>query len=428
MNEKLVKNVLHFMRYGAIAPVWSWLSIAIIKLGGPKLAAYMSYLTIDWGGMKHSKTILCLHRESFVKDVVELRKRTNLNYPMVTGGYTRFQMVWFPESMQIQTFYKLHKHKNDKAIKLGLEYARQLLHLVNKKYTVDAMLSANFDYWQDLGFKIACKELGIPFLVLSREHVVIPKASDEVIEWYKQSSYQFEGTAIAVAGHSTKNAILAVDTLCVPEQVKVTGLPRYDAWLDIDTSIAIEDRPYITLLTFTEGYYADQTFEEVLELFCNAAKIYTDSTVKFFIKSKDAADTQRVHEILKQNDLPGLECSHEKDLFDVLPKSRIVINYNSLALVEAVMAKARVVIPVWGECKDGGKEVLYAADNPKVAKVVEFAYSPSELKDLIASCILNQSSLASTEDIRDFIDEFIHIPEHGTYSGEFENFVTPYLS
>lgn len=428
MNKTVLKKIIHLIRYSAISPVWSWLASAVVKVGGPKVAAHLSYLSIDWGEMKYEKTILCLQRESFVKDVTELRKRSKLNYPMVAGGFTRFQMVWFPSEMQIQTFYKIHQNKNDKAIKLGSEYANHLIHLVNKKHPVHAILTANFDYWQDAAFKLACKELEIPFLVLSREHPVIPKVCDEVIDWYKQSSYQFEGTAIAVAGYSTKDVIMKVDTICKQEQVTITGLPRYDAWLDVDTSRPIGDRPYITLLTFTEGYYADETFTDVLKLFCKAAVLNANSAVRFLIKTKDAEDTQHIQQMMKEKGLSNVQCSHEKALFDVLPRSRMVINYNSLSLVEAVMAKARVVIPIWGQCKDKGEEAMYASSHPKVSKIVEFVYSPDDFLEIIASSIAGNSREICDEDVRDFLDEYIHIPTNGSYCDEFERFVTPYLN
>ena len=427
MSESFLNKILFLIRYGKFSSVWSWLSIVIVKVGGPKLAAYLSYLSIDWGKMKHEKTILCLYRESFVKDVAELRKRTSLNFPVIKGGFTRFQMAWTPKHMQVQTFYQKYQSENNSGIELRTKYAQHLIRLVCKKQQVHAILSANFDYWQDSGFKNACKDLDIPFLVLSREHPIIPKACDLTIKRYRKENYHFEGTAIAVAGASTKRVILEAKTICSPEQVTITGLPRYDAWFDVDTSLAVDERPLITLLTFTKGYYADQTFKDVLKLFCKAASSYSGPAVHFLIKTKDEADTQYVKQLMHENGFDSLECSHERDLFEVLPKSRMVVSYNSLSLVEAVMAKAWIVIPTWGQCKDKGEEVMYPINNPKVNKVVSFAYSPEELQDIITSSVTKDSCLISDDEVQDFIGEYIHIPTKDRYSHEFENFVSSYL-
>lgn len=428
MNPRYFKKLIHLLRYGFISLIWSYIAPIIIKVSGPRTAAYLSYKSIDWGEMNHEKTILCLQRESFVKDIIELRKRSSYNYPMIAGGFTRFQMVWFPVEMQIQTFYKLHQKKNNKALTLAAEYATHLILLVSKKHSVQAVLSANFDYWQDAGFKVTCNELNIPFLVLSREHPVIPKVCDEVVNWYKESAYHFEGTAIAVAGHSTKDVIMKVDTICKPEQITITGLPRYDAWLDVDTSMAIEKRPFITLLTFTDGYYADDTFIEVLDLFCKSALEHEHRDVGFFIKTKDADDTHRIQQILGKERFRNIHCEHETALFEILPKSRMIINYNSLSLVEAVMAKARVVIPIWGQCSDHGEEAMYQSANSTTSKVVEFSYGKDALLDMITLSVNGYTREIPNIDVRNFIDEYIHVPNKGTYSDEFDRFVSLYLN
>lgn len=192
MNESFISKKLYLIRYGIFSSVWSWFSIFIIKVGGPKLAAYLTYLSIDWGEMKYDKTILCFYRESFVKDVVELRKRTSLNFPLVKGGFTRFQMAWLPKHMQVQTFYQSYLSKNDSSTELCSKYAYHLIYLVSKKKRIDAVLSANFDYWQDSAFKNVCKDLGISFFVLSREHPIVPKVCDLVIKRYKKADYHLK--------------------------------------------------------------------------------------------------------------------------------------------------------------------------------------------------------------------------------------------
>lgn len=427
MNISFVKKFLHLIRYGAISSVWSILSIIIIKIGGPRFAAYLSYWSIDWGEIKDGQIVLCLYRESFIKDIAELRKRTSLNYPIVMGGFTRFQMTWFAPTLPEQTFYQRNLHQNDRALEKGTQYVRYLIQLVNRKYSVDAILSANFDYWQDAVFKKVCKEIDIPFLVLSREHPIIPKVCESVIARYRKSGYHFEGAAIAVAGRSTKDVITKAETICAPEQVVITGLPRYDAWLDVDTSLSLEDRKFITLLTFSRGYYADETFKEVLRLFCDVAQSYAGLPVIFIIKTKDASDTQYVRHFMTQNKLSSVRCDHELDLFDVLPKSRMVINYNSLSLVEAVMARACTVIPIWGQCSDSGEEAMYSANNPKVTKVVNFSYGKEDLLNTIDLSVKGQSTIAQDEDAREFLNEYIFISERASNCRGFEGFLSAHL-
>lgn len=419
--------LLHSLRHGGARRFWAPLAALLIRLGGPRLAAWLTFQSMDWGDLRHGRAILCLSRESFVKDITELRQRSGWDYPMVMAGFTRFQMAWFPASMQMQTFYQKEMATHPEAIAKSAAYARALIAMVQRRCSVRAVMSANFDYWQDSGFKQACRELGLPFLVLSREHPIIPRICEEVVQWYHKAEYQFDGTAIAVAGPSTQRVLLAAGVLNRPEQVEIIGLPRYDAWLDVDTTRPLADRPLITLLTFTEGYMADASFREVLRLFCEAACRHAGQGVDFVVKSKDAHDTELVRSLMGTEGQAVARCTHELPLFEVLPRSRLVINYNSLSLVEAVMAHAQTVIPAWGECRATGPEAMYPADEPVVSRVVRFADTPAALADTIAQAVAGQIPPVPGAGQREFVNRYLFVPESGSCSQAFDAFLARHV-
>lgn len=411
-----------------MSSVWPACASLIVKLFGPRFSAYLSYLAMDWGKTAGEISVLCLGRESFVKDIKELRARTSMNFPMVVGGFTRFQMGWTPLDMQVQTFYQAYQGVGkEQALAKSTQYARSLILRASRRKPIHAVLSANFDYWQDAGFKRACKELGIPFLVLSREHPVIPKVCDVVVDWYRRAQYRFEGSAIAVAGPSTREVLLRAGGICGPDQIVITGLPRFDAWLNVDSSRASDQRKLITLLTFTEGYYADETFKEVLRVFCEAAQQHRTESVQFLVKTKDMDDTLAVRRMIVALKCTEVACTHERELFDVLPDSRLVINYNSLSLVEAAMANAPIVIPAWGECQDRGPQAMYSAEEPAVAKLAQFAHSPEQLRETIASSLSAGSSGMDSHARAAFVNHFVYLPAHGSCSEAFEKFVLHHI-
>jgi len=420
-----VIKFLNSIRYGFLAKIWPSLSIFLVKLGGPKFAAYLTYLSINWGELKSTTTVLCLYRESFIKDIHELRIRGRFNYPIIMGGFTRFQMLWTLPEEQVQTFYQSVSSKSAKNNELRNQYVSYLMKLINKKIKINAILSANFDYWQDTPFKLYSKSNDIPFFVLSREHPIVPKVCSYVIDRYKNSGFKFDGTAIAVAGKSTQDVIEKSSVVDSSEIVKITGLPRYDAWKDLDVMIEAKDRQFITLLSFTEGYYADNTFIDVLKLFVNLANLHSLSKTQFLVKTKDARDTENIKSIVKFNNLNvnNLIITHEYDLFVVLPLSKLVINYNSLSLVEAAMARAPIAIPAWGECKSKGDIVMYPEDNADISKVVKFAKKPEDLSDYIEKAINGELQLLVQEDVDCMVQSYIYISnnENGN-SYELEKF------
>ncbi|WP_152980046.1 hypothetical protein [Mesorhizobium sp. 1M-11] len=419
----LLKN----LRHGVLSRLWAPIAATIIRSGGPKVAARLTNLSID-RDTKSGPLILCLSRESFIKDIRELRRRTEFSYALITAGFTRFQMSWTPAPMQIQTFYQKYDGPGKtEALTKSTQYALQLIRLAGKKSQVRAVLSANFDYWQDAGFKQACKILNIPFIVLSREHPIIPKTCDIVESWYRNSGYHFDGAAIAVAGPSTELVLRKVGTVCRRDQVVITGLPRFDAWRDVDTSKPMQQRPLITLLTFTEGYFADTTFVDVLHAFSAAAKSHRDSPIQFLVKTKDLDDTMKVRALLGSDSAGNLVCDHEIDLFSALPNSRLVIGYNSLSLVEAAMARSNIVLPAWGECKDRGEDVMYPASNSAVFHLARFAYDKSQLQNAINTSINNPPEIDPSDNYKEFVNEYIYIPRNSDCSEQFESLVKKFI-
>lgn len=417
MKITAIKSMLHALRYGVFARLWPQLSYVMVWLMGPRFAAYLSARTIDWGDVNQGPVVLCFFRESFVKDIHEMRQRTDMRFAVVMGGFTRFQEVWFPKEMQQQTFYQSYRGAGrDRALACSKLYADYLMTYVERKSPVQAVLSANFDYWQEVGLKQVCKERRIPFVVLSREHPVIPEVCDVVTEWYTRSAYAFEGDMIAVAGDSTKNVLACVGTVCRDDQVVVTGLPRFDAWRDVDCSLPWIERKFITLLTFTEGYYADQVFLETLRVFLQAAQTHQGAGLKFLIKTKDAHDQHLLQGMIPDAQKTFVNCTHEEDLFKILPLSRCVLGYNSLSLVEAVMAGCQLIIPAWGECLDRGPRVMYSAEDPVVSELVDFAYSPDALMDMLLRATCSFDERGSSALAKDFVENFIHIPKNKTSS------------
>jgi hypothetical protein len=286
---------------------------------------------------------------------------------------------------------------------------------------VDGFLTGNFDYWQDVGFKKVAREKSIPFIVLSREHPVIPSACDIVKARYARADYRFDGDAIAVAGQSTFDVITHSGRICDDHQVRITGLPRYDAWRPVRKDKPLSQRSYITLLTFTSGYYADETFKDVLISFLKIADSYSSDDVSFVVKTKDRLDTEKVRALANSYSAQhNVAISDTIDLFDLLPDSRLIIGYNSLSLVEGLMSGSRIAIPNWGQCLSSGPKVMYPVDDPLVDELIDFPKDEQALYLLVAQAINDSQLNNDLEKNEKLIDQFIHIPKKTTSAAELE--------
>ncbi len=395
----------------------------IINILGPRFCAYLTYWTVDVGEMqKGKKNILCLYRESFIKDINALRRYGDFNYIVVTAGFTRFQKAWLPKELVEQTFYQQNVGKYPEPVRKSQRYADTFYRLMARKYTVDGFLTGNFDYWQDHYFKIVAENNNIPFLVLSREHPVIPEVCNIVKARYERARYQFHGDAIAVAGQSTFDVIKQSETICSEDKIRITGLPRYDDWRHVVKDKPLSERRYITLLTFTSGYFADDTFKEVLKDFCEISDSYRKNNIQFLVKTKDHVDTQKVRQLLEsERKAPNVIITDTANLFELLPDSRLIIGYNSLSLIEGLMSGAQIAIPNWGQCLSNGPRAMYPRDNLLVNELMRFPRDRYELEKLIESVVNDEAFAVDNTKSDKLIQQYIYIPKLNTSTHELEN-------
>jgi hypothetical protein len=424
------KYFVKLARTKGIRSIWSMFASASVYLFGPRLAAYWTYISIDWGPFDpEHPTILCISRFHFEKDVHEMRKRTQLNFVSILGGFVRFQYGWFPEGMKTQTYYQMFDGPGkEEAIRKSNAYAKRLLELVQKKRKVSGILSANFDYAWDIGFKNVAKDAGLPFLVLSREHLTIPYSINRVMKWYRDSQYVFNGAGIAVAGKQMKDSLNEIGHIIGSENIHVTGLPRTDAWLEVPTDLPVSERPYITLMPYARGYFCDEDFPETARRFAELSQKYKSSNVKFLVKGKDYEDICLVKEILKDLDVSNIEFTSEKPLFEVFPKSRLVIGLTSLSLVEAVISRAQVVCPTWGISDKDPTILNYNPKDPEIAKCILFPRSLKELDSIVETAVRAEHDLLDLEAVKAFKNKFFFFPENGSSSAEVEKFILRYIS
>lgn len=419
-----MSNFLSQLRTGWISVIWSKFAPIVIAVFGPRSAAYLTYLSMDWGLLNKQKSVVCLYRESFIKDIHQLRKRTEYNYPIVMAGFTRFQQSWTPKEMQEQTYYQSMESNYKAALLKSDIYAETLLRLISRKVEIGAVLSANIDYWQDGGFKRVCRKQKIPFIVLSREHPVIPSVCDWVTERYKEAEFFYTGQGVAVAGESSKKVILGANAVSDESIISITGLPRFDAWREVSVDKPLNERKTITLLTFTHGYGADKTFEEVLISFCLAAE--RDKQFRFLVKTKDEMDTVKVTRLVKKLGVSRVEITHEESLYEVLPQSYLVIGYNSLSLLEAAIARTNICIPAWGECLEDGENVMYRSSSINVSNCVSYLRKREDLEQLLTQGLESDGFNWDEDAISAFIGEFVAIPKEGC-SERFGAFMAKYI-
>jgi hypothetical protein len=377
--------------------------------------------TIDWGELKAGRpSVLCLYRPLFAKDLEQLRRRTDLNWLYVKNEFLgHVQSAWIPQEMQVEAQYqKYHLPEYEKHWLRLEEFGAGFLTALQRRWPIDAVMTSHIDYWHGEGVRLGARRLGIPFLALCREHMCLPIEQESVRRFF--TGFKWEGDAVAVFGQSTKS-IFVNSGACSNDQVVVTGPPRLDIWREV--APRAEPRNLIVLLSYRDpDYRAPGSFVEVLRIFRDAYSRHSEDAI-FWVKSKDTKDTEEIRSLL-QNTGRNFIIDHETPLYELFPRARLVVGFNSLSLVEAMFTHARITIPCWSDADRPREELMFNPDDQELKNVVGFARSAEELKrDLERAACGQQAEPAAAADRLNVVRRIFHVPDEGTCSREVEQFV-----
>ncbi|NEO82900.1 MAG: hypothetical protein F6J87_01370 [Spirulina sp. SIO3F2] len=401
-------------------------------LFGEKISAALAASTLELiKSYPDAPTVLCLSRPLFSKDIIELTQRTHINYICINLHLLgHIQSAWLPKQLCQQTLYQ--KHQTPEYQKYWCRAERFAAFLLKKISSflvsnglsgrIDAILTGHIDYWQGECVRLAAQHQKIPFLVLCREHATLPIQQTRLRDYYRE--FKFQGDGVAVFGESTKN-IFCASGACEQQNVWITGAPRWDCWKQPLSSPC--KKSLITLLSYhNPAYGAPHSFAEVLEIFSSLARSMADQdSVQFLVKAKGVEDQREIQRMLNVTSR-NLRVAHQMSLKDIFTHSRLVIGFNSIALIEALFTEARVVLPYWSDaCKTDDELTFAPSRDPGVA----FAQSPEQLVAYI-NTFSNTDEVMSEQEHQArqlTLNRLIHFPSGCSSSEKVEQFLNHYI-
>jgi hypothetical protein len=383
---------------------------------------------IDWQDWQTGrKTVLCLRRSTFVKDVDQMRLRGTFNWAKVSAAKVRkCQESWVPPEYRIQTYFydfletSLHRDKD-----LLARFAIAFLGAAMRIHPIDAVLAGNTDYWQDEVIKIACRHFGIPFLALPRENYSAEVDEVTVGKRFVDSKFRYNGAGVAVYSEATRRTMARSGSF--PDNaVWITGAPRIDHWIGVEL-LPFEQRRTIVLLNYCHGYLADENFIEVANLFIAAAKASTGDA-RFVLKSKKKNEEEVARREIPGFDEAPIEFLCEEPIHVIYPQCRAVIGMNSLAVVEGFLAEVAVIVPNWSDARRVPAECLLLRDDPDDVAVTYFADTPEEFADQLTHAVAHQlPPKGDPKQRRLRFCRHIDLPDEGTCSDRVHAFITHYI-
>lgn len=398
------------------------------KLLGPKLAGWAVSLKLDVGNFKSGRpTVFCLSRPHFSIDVEQLRALDHVNWVSISLiQLGEIQRAWATSEMQQQTFFQKTCDVPAYAVrwKKMVSFAHAVLQQVAEDGSLRGILCANIDYWQSEAFRVAARERGIPFLVLSRENLLTKYDDKLVLERY--SGFRFTGDACAVFGSWMRDTLLRAG--CIREdQIVVTGAPRLDVWKKVARRETARD--CVVLLSFADpNYYAPQAFRACLERFVSAAARNQRPELKFVVKAKNKEDRLSVLQMCGDRALPkSLTVTENMQLEELLPRARLVIGFNTMALFDALFTYAHIGIPDWIDARRGKEYLMFQPDDLLCRHVLRFFVNADELDRLLDAAAENQLPHEDITARQMLIERYVHLAKDASATELVERFVLNHL-
>jgi hypothetical protein len=384
---------------------------------------------IDWSTWQPGRpTILCLRRATFIKDVEQARSRADLNF--VTVAATRIktaQEKWIPPEWRIQSYFTDLLNRDLLAFRPYLQrFAEAFLNEAAKVHPIDAVMAGNTDYWQDEAVRLACRALGIPFLVLCRENYTIAQDRANVLNHYTKANFRYTGAGVAVYSEISKATMERIGAYPA-NSVWVTGAPRFDHWHDVKPAPDAE-RNCITLISYAfKIYEAQENFRDVSETFADFAG--RSPGLRFILKLKkenEADDAFALHPPLRES---KVELVADWPLVDLYPKSRAIIGCNSLAVAEALLSDAAVIVPAWRDALKNPDTCLYHYSVPEHARCMYFPRSQEEFVALMERAVAGQlPPLGTPEERVACLNEHIAFSYDASASQRVEAFIRHFIA
>ncbi len=391
---------------------------AVARLVGPSVAADLaaSYIS-DEGGGAGPPVVLCIERLLFDKDIAELRRRGSVRYLTVSSAIVgRLQAAWVPKEMRQQTYHLTYGGgRYDRARRLTDRFALDFVRLAVRRHDVGAIMSANIDYWQDESLRRACGRLGVPFLVLLKENHTIPGSLATTVARHRRAGLRFSGP-VAVFGERTRE-VLEASGACPPDRVWLTGAPRLAPWHDMELP-APARRDAVVLLSYASPRYrSPETFRAAAAELVEASPALVARGLEPIIKCKNAEDAANVERLLAAIAPAGhaVTVKVTEPLPPLLARARLVLGFNSLALLESLLTRAVIAVPAWGDAVWPRDRLMIDTTDLEARRLFRILEESNGWRELLRRAEGDADTAAIDDELgrarRRFLRRFFHVPE-----------------
>ena len=310
--------------------------------------------------------VIVLSKSGGIDDLIESQKKYNNNFLYLACPRIFFIAI-FNNIFDKQEYNDAEKFFS-KQIKIKRKeykiFLIEFLKILKKKYNLNAFIGFNHEFKQEIELAAACEKLKIPFLLLYKESVLTKVEKNYVRHSLKKLQQKFYGYKIAVYSDYAKKDFTETNFVN-KNKIEVVGCPRLSQSFSYRKKLpkkqilyyAIENKrglPDPLVINYGNKFFKDLKCHKyfnpknnwnllhikTLNILRKFAVKNPDTSIIIKIKTGELCGTKEYLNLPNNIELKYFGPGHQ-----LLEKSKVVIGWNTTAILEGIAANRFILIP-----------------------------------------------------------------------------------
>lgn len=369
--------------------------------------------------------VICPSRKIFIDDLGAMAKYSGrAHYQTVSLKFLSLAFVYFTGKEGVTSQVNENNYYGSVFSQKGrqrlFKFWLKVLPRLKKLVRFDALLSCNFNYMQEQELARACVSLGIPFLILHKEAIVVSEVYERFLQGYR--TCRFSGTKILFYNKQCREGLLRLPLAGLSKSnSEVVGIPRLDFLFEQAAPVR-SNKNNIVVFGFLPRYSVrhlttdenklkriEERARDFFLAIMNFAKAHPEITVTIKTKS-EIHYYDYIRKIYEKNFPEGivnLEITRMANPSKLIMDASAVGGFNSTTLIEGLIAGKMIFSPDFGDIMDEAPWSFFG----KYPDLVKYVKNLEDLERCWAA--LDSKILPNQAQKAEFLKEYLSTDQGG---------------
>ena len=369
----------------------------LVRFKSVKLTSYLIYISLrplkGINKVKSNKKLIILEKAIGIEDIKYCYAKTKINYQPYILQRRLLKIIFnlFVKGLHEHYYVTNDKNIESKKRQLRLFYT-DILKELKKKFQFEVMLNFNWLYGAERELQAACKENDIKFITHQKESNFLDGEKEKFLKKFMKNLGVYKGHLLLAYSNRYANFLLKTKVI-KRSQIRVIGMPRADKLFNKKNKYT---QKYILffLMQSQRGIFDiddnalkfwETNINLAMKSILETAKKYPKQ--KFIFKSKNIVqdDMTKQIQMIKDANLRNCQIVKGGESFSLIKDSKLVIAFNSTAILEGIGCKKKTLVPYFNLNRDFKKKNVM-----KLSRPVIIAKNAKEFKNTIEKIIKNK--------------------------------------